>query len=186
VSLPGLLVRVDRLLADLQVPHAFGGALALAYYAEPRATQDIDVNVFLLFQEAGAVVSALDRHGLRAEAPPSEWLPIGGIALREVEENRRIGLFFSLDAAYDEVQARVRRFPFGRDEPVELPILSAEDLMVFKVSFGRPQDWFDIESMLDTNAGIDLPYIERKLTEIRGPTMRSRLARLTRMVERQQ
>jgi hypothetical protein len=40
--------------------------------------------------------------------------------------------------------------------------------------------------MLDTNAGIDLPYIERKLIEIRGPTMRSRLARLTRMIERHQ
>ncbi|MBI1843131.1 MAG: hypothetical protein HYR89_00725, partial [Actinobacteria bacterium] len=29
------------------VPHAFGGALALAYYAEPRATIDIDLNVFV-------------------------------------------------------------------------------------------------------------------------------------------
>src|SRR5947209_7381077 len=29
------------------IPHAFGGALALAYYAEPRATIDIDLNVFV-------------------------------------------------------------------------------------------------------------------------------------------
>lgn len=28
-------------------PHAFGGALSLAYYAEPRATSDIDVNVLV-------------------------------------------------------------------------------------------------------------------------------------------
>ncbi|MGK2957800.1 MAG: hypothetical protein ACSLFB_05250, partial [Acidimicrobiales bacterium] len=30
------------------IPHAFGGALALAYYAEARATIDIDLNVFVL------------------------------------------------------------------------------------------------------------------------------------------
>jgi hypothetical protein len=59
-----------------------------------------------------------------------------------------------------------------------------EDLVVFKVSFGRPRDWLDIESILDTHAEFDLSYVERKLTEIRGPTLRPRLARRGRMVER--
>jgi len=43
-SLPEKVVAIDSALTGL--PHAFGGALALAYYAEPRATVDIDVNVF--------------------------------------------------------------------------------------------------------------------------------------------
>ena len=184
MSLPELLVRVDRVLDRLQVPHAFGGALALAYYAEPRATQDIDVNLFAPFAEAEAIVSSLRTHGLEAEEPSAAWIPIGGVAVRDTTEDRRIDLFFSLDHAYDEVQARVRRFPFGRDEQVELPFLSVEDLVVFKLSFGRPRDWVDIESILDTDPEIDLAYIERKLTEIRGPTMRPRLSRLVRTVAR--
>ncbi len=46
-----LTERVAALHAALRgagIPHAFGGALALAFCtAEPRGTQDIDVNVFL-------------------------------------------------------------------------------------------------------------------------------------------
>src|SRR5262249_14713784 len=45
LSLPERILAIDRAL--VAVPHAFGGALALAYYAEPRATVDIDLNVFL-------------------------------------------------------------------------------------------------------------------------------------------
>ena len=41
------------------VPHAFGGALALAYWAEPRATVDIDVNVFVPTERVGAVLDPL-------------------------------------------------------------------------------------------------------------------------------
>jgi hypothetical protein len=44
-SLPEKILAIERALTD--VPHAFGGALALAYHAEPRATIDIDLNVFL-------------------------------------------------------------------------------------------------------------------------------------------
>jgi hypothetical protein len=49
-SLPEKVVAIDRALDD--VPHAFGGALALAYYAEPRATVDIDLNVFVPVADA--------------------------------------------------------------------------------------------------------------------------------------
>ena len=43
-----LAQRVEAIDAALsELPHAFGGALALAYYAEPRSTIDIDVNVFI-------------------------------------------------------------------------------------------------------------------------------------------
>jgi|SRR3954468_3100122 len=34
-------------LSEARIPHAFGGALAVAYYGEPRATGDIDVNIFI-------------------------------------------------------------------------------------------------------------------------------------------
>jgi hypothetical protein len=49
-SLPEKIVAIDEALAE--IPHAFGGALALAYYAEPRATVDIDINVFIPATEA--------------------------------------------------------------------------------------------------------------------------------------
>ena len=45
-SLPEKVVAIHERLARAKTAHAFGDALALAYYAEPRATGDIDLNVF--------------------------------------------------------------------------------------------------------------------------------------------
>ena len=48
VSLSEKVLLIEEGLRQRRIPHAFGGALALAYYATPRATIDIDVNVFAL------------------------------------------------------------------------------------------------------------------------------------------
>ena len=38
------LIAIQRAFVDAGIPHAFGGANALAYYATPRATAGIDIN----------------------------------------------------------------------------------------------------------------------------------------------
>jgi hypothetical protein len=45
--LDGKVMRIAQALEQAQIPYAFGGAIALAYYAAPRGTEDIDINVFL-------------------------------------------------------------------------------------------------------------------------------------------
>src|SRR5438105_77775 len=46
MSFVEFVIDVHRTLEDADMAHAFGGALALAYVAEPRGTVDVDVNVF--------------------------------------------------------------------------------------------------------------------------------------------
>src|SRR5262245_61966535 len=46
-SLPEKIVAIPAGLRQAPIEPAFGGALALAYYAEPRSTIDVDVNVFV-------------------------------------------------------------------------------------------------------------------------------------------
>ena len=46
-SLPDKVTAIHQALEKAKVPHAIGGALALAYYAEPRATIDVNINVFV-------------------------------------------------------------------------------------------------------------------------------------------
>ena len=58
-TLPERVVALDGALA--RFPHAFGGALALAYYAEPRATIDIDLNVFVPADRYTDVAAPLHR-----------------------------------------------------------------------------------------------------------------------------
>ena len=46
-GLPEKLIALHHALDDAGIPHAVGGAIALGYYAEPRATIDVDINVFV-------------------------------------------------------------------------------------------------------------------------------------------
>ena len=161
--------------------HAFGGALALAYYAEPRGTVDVDVNVFVPFERAPEIVAGVEDLGFTPAEPPDRWLPIAGVRLVQADDPAMLDLFFSIDERYDEIAERVRRFPFGA-ESVELPFLSADDLVVFKLSFGRDKDWVDLRRLVAARPVLDLDYIERQLVGLRGPTMYPRLARLRREI----
>src|SRR3982750_1086517 len=54
-----LLANHDALKAE-SLPHAFGGAIALAYCVEePRGTRDLDVNIFCAAAAADRVLRAL-------------------------------------------------------------------------------------------------------------------------------
>jgi hypothetical protein len=169
-------------LDGARIKHAFGGALALAYYAEPRGTLDVDVNVFLPLDRTGPVLALLEESiGFVPETPAAKSTPAAGIRLRRTGEVAPVDVFFSLDPRYDAIARRRRRFPFGT-EGRRLPFLSAEDLTIFKLSFGRDKDWVDLRRLVEARPGIDLAYIEDQLIGLRGPTMYPRLARLRTMI----
>lgn len=175
-----LIVAVHDHLHGTGLPHAFGGALALGYIAEPRGTVDIDVNVFVPADEIGLVTDAVAPLGYR---PPdsADATSIAGIRFDHTVEPFPLDVFPSLDDRYGEIARRVERHPFGRGSDV-LPFLSAEDLCIFKLSLGRPQDWVDLRNIAAARPGLDVDYIEDQLIALRGPTMYPRLARLRRFL----
>lgn len=175
-----LVLDVHRHLDAGGVPHAFGGALALAYVAEPRGTVDIDVNIFAAPDQMDTALSVLETVGLRPERPRQEWMPMAGIRLRQEGGLHPVDVFPSLDERYGEIERRCVRHPFGPDG-VELPFLSAEDLVVFKLSFGRDKDWVDVRAIVQTQHDVDIEYIERQVVGLRGPAMHPRVARLRSM-----
>jgi hypothetical protein len=174
------IVALHRALAAARIPHAFGGALALAYYATPRGTIDIDVNVFVNEAEAERVLRALaplgiDTGGARERAQIRER---GQVRLRW--EHTPVDLFFSYDPLHEACTQRVRNVPFGAG--VTLPILSAEDLVVFKAIFDRAKDWTDIAELLYAQgAGFDAAYALGWLRAILAADD-ARLARLVGML----
>ena len=177
MSLTDAILEVHRFLDARAAPHAFGGALALAQYAEPRATADIDVNVFVPNADRDDLIESLATLGYTPEQDPADLVPAAGLRLRRPADRFPLDLFLPLGRAYDEIATRTRRFPFG-PELVELPFLSAEDLVVFKLSFGRDKDWVDIRQIIASGVVLDDAYIERQLIELRGSTMYPRIARL--------
>lgn len=182
MSLLDAVLEVHRFLDANAASHAFGGALALAQYAEPRATVDIDVNVFVPETDRADVVASFTTLGYAPERAPADLVPVAGLRLRRPSDPYPLDLFLSLGPAYDEIATRTRRFPFG-PELVELPFLSAEDLVVFKLSFGRDKDWVDIRQIIRSGVVLDGDYVERQLIELRGPTMYPRVARLRSLLD---
>jgi hypothetical protein len=149
-----------------RLPFAFGGAIALAYYAEPRATMDIDMNVFVQpdsFDAVAKVLGELDITATSAERRTAQR--DGQVRLRW--GITPIDLFFAYDAFHYHAAARIRVVPFGTGHTI--PVLAPEDLLVCKAVFDRRKDWLDIEQMLLLTSGeLDLEDVRRWLTAIVG------------------
>ena len=157
------IVAIDAALAA--VPHAFGGALALAYYAEPRATIDIDLNVFVPADCFAAVAAPLVALGAAADAPEIGALVERDGQVRVMWEATPIDLFFAYDAFHDAAGAARRTVPFAGGK---IPILAPEHLMVCKVVFNRGKDWVDIDAMLDDGTALDAAEVLRWVGRIAG------------------
>lgn len=181
MSFVDFVVEIHRTLARAGMAHAFGGALALAYVADPRGTVDVDVNVFSPVDDIDTVLGVFAEIDLRPEEDRARWVPIAGIRLRREDGPYPVDLFASLDDRYAEIAARTVTHPFG-PAMLGLPFLSAEDLAVFKLSFGREKDWVDLRSMASSPTGLDADYVERQLVGLRGPRMYPRLTRFRRLL----
>lgn len=169
-----------RALDAGDVPHAFGGAIALAYYATPRGTRDVDINVFLPTSEFDRVLETLLPLGVDAPTPTLRRTLARDEQVRLGWDGTPLDLFFSYAELHDACLARRRSVPFGRDR---IAILSAEDLATFKVLFARGKDWRDLREMLlaqgpDFDAAYTIGWLER----IVAPDD-ERLARFRALVE---
>jgi hypothetical protein len=178
VNLVDLVLAVHRTLEEHGLSHAFGGALALAYVGEPRATVDVDVNVFLPASDLDVVASALEAVSCREARDPALRVPNAGVRFLHRDTGFPVDVFPSLDVErYAEIERRVVRHPFGPDDE-PLPFLSPEDLVVFKLSFGRDKDWVDLRAMARTGVDLDVDLVEAQLIALRGPSLYPRVARL--------
>ena len=163
-SLPDKVVALHHALEHGGVAHAFGGALALAYYAEPRTTVDVDVNVFVTADHADDIAAALGPLGVDT-TPLSGPLPARRDRSGADGDARPIDLFFSYDALHEAMRANTQSVPFGPDT---IPILGPEHLVVCKAVFNRPKDWLDIEQVLATVDGFDAADAMKELERVVG------------------
>lgn len=158
------LVAIEQALGAAGIPHAFGGANALAYYATPRATVDIDVNVFVPTERAGEVLAVLGSLGVAVGDPEIAKAIARDGQARLFWERTPIDLFFAYDPLHESSLARRRRVEFGGDT---LHVLSAEDLILYKLIFDREKDWRDVaEIVYAANESLDFDYVRGWLARI--------------------
>lgn len=140
------IVELHRVLSANHTPHAFGGALALAWCTErARATIDIDVNLFVDLAAAEATLDALpdaitvsdnDRDVIARDGQTRLWWG-----------DTPVDVFFNTTPFHAEAAGRARIESFAG---ADVPFLACRDLAVFKAFFDRTKDWADLEEMQAT------------------------------------
>jgi hypothetical protein len=181
MTLPERLLAIHRALARRRVPHAFGGAIALAYCTlDPRATNDIDVNLFVPAERSDRALRALPEAIAQPEGT-SEVIEREGL-VRLWWEDTPIDLFFDYAPIHAEAAKHRRVVPFAG---TRIPVLGPVELAVFKVMFDRTRDWADIEAMAAART-LDVAAVTSSLkTMIRPADPRfDRLAESVRRGER--
>ncbi|MFN0145722.1 MAG: hypothetical protein ACKVT1_04370 [Dehalococcoidia bacterium] len=177
IDVEATALAVARRLDECGIPHALGGALAYNYYGVPRATGDVDFNVFLSVEDGRRTLECLTDLGISVSPPvlaqlDREW------QVRVDLDGRFVDLFFAYHPFHQSCRERATRRPFGDGD---VAVLSAEDLVVFKTIFNRTRDWADIERLFQVQGTrFDIAYALRWLDDILGPddSSRMRLANL--------
>jgi hypothetical protein len=137
------LFAVHDALKAKSLPHAFGGAIALAYCVEePRGTRDLDVNIFCDAADAERVLKALPA-GVRVDAEDVQRVKRDG-QTRLFWDGVPIDVFLNNLPLHKEVALAVVWVPM---EGREAPVLDCASLVLFKSFFDRTKDWGDIEAV---------------------------------------
>jgi len=173
------IVAIERAFVEAGIPHAFGGAQALAYYGSVRATHDVDVNVFVSTNEAPRVLAVLGELGAATANAGLQALVDRDEQVRVYWDGTPIDLFFAYDALHRSSFDRRRRVDFYGD-PIH--ILSPEDLMTYKATFNRDKDWQDIAGIIyASQESLEFDYVRHWLERIDSEDG-ARLARLERLI----
>jgi hypothetical protein len=154
--LPDKVIAIHESLTEAKLAHAIGGALALAYYAEPRVTIDVDVNIFVAAERWREVIDALASIGVATDDLDQAGLERDGQCRLWWGDNA-VDLFFAYAPIHEAMRKETRRVPFAGET---IPILAPEHLAVCKAMFDRRKDWLDIEQMLIATQELDVAEIE--------------------------
>ncbi|HEX8753931.1 MAG TPA: hypothetical protein VF731_10990 [Solirubrobacterales bacterium] len=157
------LLAIHEALRERSLPHAFGGAIALAYCVEePRGTRDLDVNVFCDAADAAKVLAALP-DGVRVEDADIQAVERDG-QTRLFWDGVPVDVFLNNLPLHEAVAGAVVWVPLAGHQ---IPVLDCASLVIFKSFFDRTKDWADIEAVA-TATPEDIEAAAATLAELVG------------------
>jgi len=137
------LLAIHGALRACALPHAFGGAIALAYCVqEPRGTRDLDVNIFVDAAKAENVLAALPV-GVRVDIDDVEKVVRDG-QTRLFWDGVPVDVFLNNMPLHEEIANGVVWVDM---QGTQIPVLDCASLVIFKSFFARTKDWADIEEV---------------------------------------
>jgi len=149
------------------LPYAIGGALALTAWAIPRDTKDVDISIFVGEDQLARAIDSLERAGVmidREDAARS----IAKIGMFTGRSGRTlVDVFMNQHPHFLEMSRR--RIQIAAPSGAPLWFVSAEDLCVLKLLYGRTKDISDLERLFAVRRDLDLPFIRQWITKMVPP-----------------
>ena len=140
MSLRAFLQRIVEVLDEAGVPYMLTGSLASAFYAVPRATQDIDLVIETEEDGVDRLVQGLLAAGWYADrgAAMAAWHGRSQFNAIEPESGWKADFIVRRDRSYsqEEFQRRQRITLLG----VELAVASLEDVLIAKLEWSKLGD----------------------------------------------
>jgi hypothetical protein len=162
----GAGLQIADALESHGVSYALGGALAYGQYGIPRATNDVDVNVFVEVESLEPVFSALRSLGISVDdAAARDHASAEGMFEVHLGDFRVDVFTPSIEFSWEAERTRVRRTIDG----VGVWFLSAEALCVFKMLYFRGKDVVDLERLIAVQgSAVDSAYVRARIAEMVG------------------
>lgn len=148
------------------VPHALIGGLAVSLRGQPRVTADVDMVIAADVQRAVSLAGSLEGTNFRplfdnvAEVVQKSFL----LPLRHRSTNVKVDLAVGLSGFEQQTVARAEILPLaGRN----VPVATAEDLLIMKILAGRPQDDQDLRGLVIAQGDrLDWQYCLKVATDL--------------------
>ena len=174
--------RLAELLEADHIDYAIGGALALGIWGAPRGTKDVDLSIFVEPAELDTVFDVFERAGIMIDRAAAAGDVARTGLVRGMLGRVPVDAFISAHPHF--LQMKERRQRIGTPDGAHLYFITAEDLCVMKLVYGRDKDITDLERLFAVRT-IDTRYVRAWLAKMPvGPDRRAVLDDLERRFRR--
>ncbi|GDX96842.1 hypothetical protein LBMAG47_25070 [Planctomycetia bacterium] len=149
----------------LGLSYAIMGGIAVRAHGIPRPTYDVDFTLAVPRDRLGAMFAAITDRGYSVPEQYSRgWVDsVGGMPLVKVRlflDGRAVDADIFI-AETDFQREVIERHVAADIEGRSVKLVSAEDLILFKLIAARPRDLIDIQDILFTQGELDERYLRR-------------------------
>ena len=158
------LQKIDKFCYQNHRSYIVIGGVAIMYHLEYRTTKDIDISLYLDFQDIRLVGETLLRYFESVYSNPLEFFErYFVLPIRDPETGIRIDVSAGLGGFERTAVERGKRVQFAG---VEIQVCTVEDLIIFKLVAARPIDYADVEMLVQKYCSeLDRDYLQNTASE---------------------
>lgn len=179
-SLELQLKQLLKLFKATRVKYAILGGIAVSIYGEPRSTFDIDINIMLDNNKIEGFLKKARKYGFTPlPANIKNFIKATGVIPMKFSKSNITGKSDFIIAQNILEHLCINRARFRKIYSIKARIVTAEDLIIHKITSQRPRDLEDAQGILIRQHGkLDIKYITQWLKKIDRVASQPKLLKL--------